>query len=84
MRTVKRPILALSVTLSDCYGSTDGDPTFVEILARVLYHITINCFVISADGKFHQDTSDYDMFHDALKQFARKLLKLFVRQIQTY
>ena len=70
LRSVKKPALALSVTLSDCYGSTDSDPTFVEMLARVLYHVTINCFYIGADGKFHQDLADYDMFRESLSRFA--------------
>ena len=71
---VRNPRLAVSVTLSDCYGSGDSDPSFVEMLGRVLYHVTMNCYYVTADGKFHRDTSEYDMFFNALVQFSRKFL----------
>ena len=72
MKTVSKPQLALTIALSDCYGSADSDPTLVEMLGRVLYHVTLNCFYISVGGKFHRDTAEYDDFLDHLIAFSRK------------
>ena len=52
MLTSEDPYTALSINVSECYGSLDTDPTFVEMLARVLYHVMMNSFRIAADGKF--------------------------------
>ena len=72
LQAVRDPEAVLSLTLSECCDSTGSDPSLVEMMARVLYHITLNCFYLTQDGKFHQDTADYDMFLDVLKTFARK------------
>ena len=72
LQAIENPQAALSVTLSECYGFTESDPNLVEMIARVLYHITLNCFYVAPDGKFHQDTADYEMFVDALTTFSRK------------
>ena len=79
MQTVKEPYTCLSVNLSECYSSLDSDPTFVEMLARVLYHVTINCYYISADGKYHQDVADYELFMDAIWSFASKYNRALYR-----
>ena len=72
MQTAKDPYTCLSINLSECYTALDSDPTFVEMLARVLYHTTLNCFYITGDGKYHQDMADYTMLMDAIWSFASK------------
>ena len=70
MQTVKDPYTVLSVNLSECYGSLDTDPTFVEMLARVLYHVTMNSFRIAPDGKFCCDVNDYENFMSTIRSFT--------------
>ena len=62
--------IAFSVTLSGCYWSADGDFSFIEMLTRKLYHVTIKYSYITTEGKSHQDTADYDWFRDALYSCA--------------
>ena len=79
MRTVKNPAIALSVSLSDCYSSCNTDPSVVEMLARILYHVTLRCFRFDSNGKYCVDQIEHAEFLQALYAFLGTFERLFYR-----
>ena len=70
MQNAEEPYTMLSISLSECFGSLDTDPSFVEMLARKLYYVMMNSFRITADGKFCCDVNDFETFLKAIRTFT--------------
>ena len=69
------PTTLLSLTLSEIMpsNSTWENPTFVEMMARVMYHAVLRTFYISQNGKFCSDTTYFDLLYARVHQFSGKV-----------
>ena len=67
-----RPNTLLSLTLAEVIivKPTEANPTFVEMIARVLYHALLRTFYVSTTGKFCSDTTYFDMLYARIQQFS--------------
>ena len=66
---VKGDVL-LSLSLSEIVENPEVDPTFAEMLGRVLYHAVLRIYHVNGLGKYCVDTLNYDMLFSRIRQFS--------------
>ena len=65
-----KPCTLLSLSLSDIIESPETEPTFTEIVARVLYHTLLRTYYVSPNGRYNVDINRFEMLFNLLRQFS--------------
>ena len=65
-----KPCTLLSLSLSDIIEAPETEPTFTEMVARVLYHALLRVYHVAPGGRYMVDINRYELLFNQLRRFS--------------
>ena len=69
LEEIRYPGAAVSLRVSDVYGTLTNDHGMTQIISRIMYHTMLRSYSISSVGRQQLDVLDFELLRSKIGQF---------------